>query len=123
MATAKKTEAKQKDDNERTKAEDIEKIVVDLAKKGSTPSQIGIVLRDKYNVPKIKLLGKKIAQILKENNVEYKTDLDTINKKIKKIETHYGKNRQDKRAEREIIRFIGLRKKLERYKAKRPMSR
>jgi small subunit ribosomal protein S13e len=121
MAETKKTTKKPATDG-RDKAENIEKIVVDLAKKGIPPAKIGLILRDKHNIPKIKHLGKKITQILKENKIEYETDLDTINKKISKIETHYQKNKQDKRSKREIVRFIGLRKKLERYKAKKLVS-
>ena len=121
MATTKKT-TKKPASEERDKAENIEKIVVDLGKKGVPPAKIGLILRDKHEVYQIKHLGKKITQILKENKIEYETDLDTINKKITKIETHYQKNKQDKRSKREIVRFIGLRKKLEKYNAKKPMS-
>ena len=122
MAEEKKTTKKKATSNERAKAEDIEKVVVELGKKGIPPGKIGIILKEKHNVPKIKLLGKKITQILKENKVEYKNDLDNVNKKIEKIEQHYEKNKQDKRAKREIVRFIGLRKTLEKYKEKKPMS-
>ena len=104
---------------ERTKAEDIEKVVVTLGKKGTSPAKIGLILKEKHNVPKIKPLGKKIMQILKENKVEHETDLDFINKKINKIEEHYQKNKQDKRAKREIVRLIGARKKLEKYQARK----
>ncbi len=103
---------------ERAKFEDIEKIVIDLAKKGNSPAQIGLMLKQKHGIDKIKPLGKKIAQILKENNIEYKDDLAFVNEKISKIETHFEKNKQDKRAKREIVRFIGRRRKLEKYKAK-----
>ena len=105
--------------SERTKAEDIENIVVRLGKKGVHPAKIGLVLREKHDVSKIKPLGKKITQILKEKDVEYEDDLDFVNKKITGIETHYAKNKQDKRAKREIVRYIGLRKKLEKYKKKK----
>jgi len=123
MTETKKTTKKKKPSDDRAKAEDIEKVVVDLGKKGIPPAKIGLILRDKHDVPKIKHLGKKITQILKENKIEYETDLDTINKKIKKIEKHYGENKQDKRAKREIVRFIGSRKKLEKYYTKNPVSK
>ena len=105
--------------SERTKAEDIEKVVIALGKKGIHPAKIGLVLREKHDVSKMKPLGKKITQILKEDNVEYEDDLDFVNKKINRIDTHYTKNKQDKRAKREIVRYIGLRKKLEKYKKKK----
>ena len=103
--------------SERAKKEDIEKIVVDLGKKGMSPSQIGIELKEKHGVQKIKLLGKKITKILKENKIEFNDDLDNVNKKIETITKHFEDNKQDKRAKREIVRFIGLRKKLQKYKA------
>ena len=56
-----------------------------------------------------------MTKILKENKIEYENDLDLVNKRIKKLELHYGKNKQDKRAGREIVRLIGLKKKLEKY--------
>jgi len=104
---------------ERAKVEDVEKIVADLGKKGETPSKIGIILKEKYGIQKTSVLGKKITKILREKNHKYDTDLDNINKRLKKLEAHFEKNRQDQRAKREIVRFIGLRKKLEKYKAKK----
>ncbi|MFA6022987.1 MAG: hypothetical protein WC781_02790 [Candidatus Pacearchaeota archaeon] len=104
---------------ERAKVEDIEAIVIDLAKKGTSPSKIGIILKEKYGVQKIKLLGKKISKILKENKISYEDDHVSIQNKIKSLEKHYEKNKQDKRAEREIVRYIGLRKKIEKYKIKK----
>tara|TARA_Y100000310_G_C20572602_1_gene758809 strand:- start:778 stop:1119 length:342 start_codon:yes stop_codon:yes gene_type:complete len=108
MATEKKVP-------ERMKAEEIENIVVRLGKKGTSPAKIGLILKEKHNVSKIKHLGKKITHILKENNIEYENDLDMVNKKINRIESHYQENKQDKRAKREIVRYIGLRKKLQKY--------
>jgi ribosomal protein S15P/S13E len=103
---------------ERQKAENVDKLIVDLAKQGNTPAMIGQILKEKQGIENIKALGKKITKILEENNVEYDDDLAIVNKKIKSIETHYNKNKQDKRAKREIVRFIGLRRKLEKYKNK-----
>lgn len=39
-----------------------------MAKKGMSPSQIGVTIRDKEAVPSIKLLtGQKIARLLKKH--------------------------------------------------------
>ena len=46
------------------KLAEMEKIVVDLAGEGKSPAQIGLVLRDKYGIPKAKLVGKGIREIL-----------------------------------------------------------
>lgn len=43
-----------------------------MAKKGMSPSQIGIAIRDKEAVPSIKLLtGQKIVRLLKKNGIYY----------------------------------------------------
>ena len=104
---------------ERAEKEDIEKVVVDLGKKGISPATIGLVLKEKHGIQKIKVLGKKITQILKENNISYEDDLDNVNKRIKILEEHSDKNKQDKKAKKDIVRFIGLKKKLQKYKERK----
>jgi small subunit ribosomal protein S15 len=118
MKKTKESKTEEKKIPERAKVEDVEAIVIDLAKKGNSPSKIGIVLKEKYGIYNIKALGKKISKILKENKIEHEDDLSFVGKKLKNIEKHYEKNHQDKRAEREIVRLISLRKKLEIQKIK-----
>jgi len=51
-------------------AREVEEKVVELAKQGLSTAQIGMVLRDSYGVPDVKLLtGKKILQILRERGL------------------------------------------------------
>src|SRR5262245_10449620 len=64
------------------KSEELEKIVVDLAKKGESPAKIGLILRDTHGVPKAKLLGKKITHILKEHGIAYASEQDRVEKRI-----------------------------------------
>ena len=46
----------------------ISELIVTMAKKGMSPSQIGVAIRDKEAVPSIKLLtGQKIVRLLKKN--------------------------------------------------------
>jgi len=46
----------------------ISDLIVTMAKKGMSPSQIGVIIRDKEAVPSIKLLtGQKIVRLLKKN--------------------------------------------------------
>lgn len=43
-------------------------LIVTMAKKGMSPSQIGVTIRDREAVPSIKLLtGQKIVRLLKKN--------------------------------------------------------
>ncbi|MEM3794949.1 MAG: 30S ribosomal protein S15 [Thermoprotei archaeon] len=51
--------------------EEVEKLIVNLAKKGYTKPMIGQTLRDQYGIPLVKaFLGKKITQVLVQNNVQ-----------------------------------------------------
>jgi len=43
-----------------------------MAKKGLSPSQIGVAIRDKEAIPSIKLLtGQKIVRLLKKNGTYF----------------------------------------------------
>lgn len=79
---------------------EVEAIIVKLAKQGLTSERIGLILRDEYGIPKAKLLGKKVSQILKENNLYKYSDIENLEKKEDIIKKHLEKNKQDKRASR-----------------------
>lgn len=119
MAEAKTAKKSAKKIPERAKVEDTERIIIEIAKKEKSPAKIGLILKEKYGITRTKALGKKITHILKQNKIEYDDDLAIVNKKIVSLEEHCKKNKQDKRANRELVKFIGLRKKLERYKEKK----
>ncbi|MEK6873684.1 MAG: hypothetical protein AABW91_02470 [Nanoarchaeota archaeon] len=114
---AKLTESKKT--SERAKLEDIEKIVVDLGKKGLSPPKIGMELKKNHGVDKIKTLNTKITKILKDNKIRYNNDLEMVRKRISKLENHLTKNKQDKRAKRELVKFVGLKRKLEIYESRK----
>jgi ribosomal protein S15P/S13E len=88
------------------KVADLEKIVVELGKEGHSPAQIGLILRDKHGVPKAKLLGKKITQILKEHGVEFIDDEKVVNDKIAHLKGHIEKNRHDYPASRALTKRL-----------------
>ncbi|MFX1485617.1 MAG: 30S ribosomal protein S15 [Promethearchaeota archaeon] len=51
-------------------ADEVEALVVKLAKAGEPPSMIGNIMRDQYGVPLVKLAaGKSVTQILKEREL------------------------------------------------------
>jgi len=52
---------------------------------------------------------------LKNKNIEYKKDVDFIKEKMDKIEKHIKNNNQDKRSKRELVRYIGHKKALDKY--------
>ncbi|MEM2555748.1 MAG: 30S ribosomal protein S15 [Candidatus Caldarchaeum sp.] len=78
--------------------EEVEALVVKLAKEGMPPSKIGVVLRDQYAVPLVKLVtGKTILQILEQNNLRppVPEDLANLLEKIRRVRLHLSKHRSD----------------------------
>ncbi len=78
--------------------EEVESLVVKLAKEGMPPSKIGVVLRDQYAVPLVKLVtGKTVLQILEENNLRppIPEDLSNLMEKIRRMRLHLQKHKSD----------------------------
>ncbi|KAF9352799.1 ribosomal 40S subunit protein S13, partial [Mortierella sp. AD094] len=69
-----------------------------LAKKGMTPSQIGVILRDSQGIAQVKnVTGNKILRILKSNGLapEIPEDLYHLIKKAVAVRKHLERNRKD----------------------------
>ncbi len=80
-------------------AEEVEKRVIELYNEGYEPSQIGMILRDRYGIPSVRqVTGKKITRILREHGVEmkYPEDLKALIKKALKLRKHLEVHRKDK---------------------------
>ncbi len=78
--------------------EEVEMLVVKLAKEGQSPSQIGLHLRDNYGIPNVKAITKKqINQILKEKKLSSKLpeDLSSLMKRVIQLQKHIEKNHKD----------------------------
>ncbi len=95
------------------KASELENIVKELAQKGNSPAMIGIILRDKYGVPKARLLGKRITKILKELKVNYNSEKEIVSEKVDKLKMHIGKNKHDKNALRSLAKKIWFLQRIE----------
>ncbi|RLF14250.1 MAG: 30S ribosomal protein S15 [Thermoprotei archaeon] len=83
--------------------EQVESLIVELAKKGYGPSMIGIILRDQYGVPLTKLiLDKKITQVLKERGLAppIPEDLANLIKRATRIRRHLEEHPKDKFSKR-----------------------
>ncbi len=79
-------------------AEWVENKVVELAKAGNTPSMIGIILRDQYGVPLVRVVtGKRVMDIIVENGLERQVpeDLRNMIAKAVKIRRHLEENKKD----------------------------
>jgi small subunit ribosomal protein S15 len=83
----------------------IEKVIIDLKKEGYSSSKTGLVLRDQYGVPDVKLvMGKRIDQIIKENGLqsEIPEDLRNLMMKALGLRKHIGENRNDLHNKRQL---------------------
>lgn len=97
-------------------SEEVENEVVKLARKGFSQSLIGVVLRDSYGIPLVKVVtGKSINQILKDNDIEapLPEDLTNLVKKALTLRKHLESNHKDleskkglQRTESKIFRLI-----------------
>jgi len=101
---------------EKTKKEEIEEKIVELAKNGLSPSKIGIILRDEYGVPKIKIYGKKIMQILREKKVQFRSEEDLVKERIEKLKKHSERHKHDYVAKRAITKQLWAMQKLQKKK-------
>ena len=82
----------------RYQPEEVEALVIKLAKEGNSPSRIGTILRDQYAIPLVKpITGKTITEILKEAELAptIPEDLGNLLKKAARLAVHLEKNRKD----------------------------
>jgi len=89
---------KEKVEKKKASKEELEKVIVDLAKKEMTPSKIGLVLRKEYGVKS----EKKIKRILAEKGIksDLPEELDSLIKRANALQKHLLKNKMDKVARR-----------------------
>jgi len=98
--------------------ETVKNLIIELAKKGTPPSQIGIILRDQYGVPLVKhVLGKKITQVLEENNLKpsIPEDLSNLIKKAQRILNHLKEHPSDFKSKRGLEETISKINRLVKY--------
>jgi small subunit ribosomal protein S15 len=119
MAKGKSEETKEKPLWMKLTDEDINAIVVKLAKQGLTSEKIGLQLRDTYGLPTTRVTGKKLGQILKENNLYEDSTQSNLEKKEKRVVAHLGKHKQDQRAKRSMIIIRARIAKYEKYKKRK----
>ena len=96
----------------------VNELIVKLAKKGLSPSQIGVLLRDQHGIPQVRFLtGKKILRILKKNGCapQIPEDLYNLIKKAVSIRKHLEKNRKDKDSKFRLILVEARIHRLTRY--------
>ncbi|XP_008571517.1 PREDICTED: 40S ribosomal protein S13 [Galeopterus variegatus] len=78
-------------------SDDVKEQIYKLAKKGLTPSQIGVILRDSHGVAQVRFVtGNKILRILKSKGLapDLPEDLYHLIKKAVAVRKHLERNRK-----------------------------
>nr|ALS04130.1 40S ribosomal protein S13 [Acartia pacifica] len=99
-------------------SEDVKEQIFKLAKKGLTPSQIGVILRDSHGVAQVRFItGNKILRILKSKGLapDLPEDMYFLIKKAVSIRKHLERNRKDKDAKFRLILVESRIHRLARY--------
>ena len=122
MAKSKKSEKKtEKPVWLKYTAEEVKAIILKLANKGMTAEKIGLALRDQYGIPKTKLYGFKIKEVLEEKDKYDDPNIKNLKTHLDKIQEHYKKNKGDKKAERSLMIIKAQLKKREEYLTKKSL--
>lgn len=90
----------------RYSAREVEQLTLKLAKAGKTPSQIGMILRDNYGIPDVKVITKKsITKILEENKLlpQIPEDLAALIGKAIKLMKHIDNFKKDRTVKRGLV--------------------
>ncbi len=97
---------------------EVEALIIRLFNQGNKTSQVGMILRDVYGIPDVKVVtGKSITNILKENKLGHKLpeDLTALILKDISIMKHLEKNPKDMPSKRGLILTESKIKKLSKY--------
>ena len=81
--------------------QEVEKLIVKLAKEGQSSSQIGITLRDQYGIPRIReIVPTGTVSVMDENKLSkaLPEDMHNLIKKAARVRDHLEKNKKDSAA-------------------------
>ncbi|KAH6918217.1 ribosomal S13/S15 N-terminal domain-containing protein [Coprinopsis sp. MPI-PUGE-AT-0042] len=102
----------------KTAPEEVVEQIVKLARKGMTPSQIGVQLRDSHGIPQVRFVtGNKILRILKSQGLgpSIPEDLWHLIKKAVAVRKHLEVNRKDRDSKFRLILIESRIHRLARY--------
>ncbi|MFH1664041.1 MAG: 30S ribosomal protein S15 [archaeon] len=106
-----------------SKPDEIKEKIIELAQKGHTSSEIGLILRDVYAVPSVKQATKqkieKIISQVPELKQDFPRDLLNLITKSVKEKKHFEKNRHDKTAQRGYQLTVSKIRRLLKYYSKK----
>lgn len=99
-------------------ASEIEELIVKFAKEGMVSARIGLVLRDQYGVPDVKLAtGKTVTEIMKEKGVapSLPEDLSNLMRRAISLNVHVKENKGDVANKRGLLLIEAKIRRLEKY--------
>lgn len=97
---------------------EIESLTLELSKSGKSTSEIGLILRDQYAVPDIKVAtGKKVSKILEENNIkpEIPEDLRNLISRTLQLKKHIEDHKKDLKNQRNLSLIESKIRRLTKY--------
>lgn len=75
---------------------EVENLVKKLSKEGHSQAEIGIILRDQYGIPDVRVFGLRIGKTAEKKEVP--EDLYNLIEQAVLLHTHLQENRKDKKA-------------------------
>jgi small subunit ribosomal protein S15 len=102
--------------------DEIEEIALRLNKEGISKSEIGVILRDQYGVPGVKLVtGRKLTKLLRENDIQedFPEDFLLLMRKAVNLRDHLSKNKTDVGAKKGLTLIEAKIRRLQKYYWKR----
>ena len=88
-----------------TDEKEVSELILSLASDGHSTAAIGTILRDQHAVPDVRLvLGKRIGQVLAENEItsKYPEDMMSLMRRALRLIDHLESNRKDRHNARQL---------------------
>ncbi len=88
-----------------TDEKEVTDLILSLASDGHSTAAIGTILRDQHAVPDVRLvLGKRIGQVLAENEItsKYPEDMMSLMRRALRLIDHLESNRKDRHNARQL---------------------
>jgi small subunit ribosomal protein S15 len=101
-----------------TDAKEVTELILSLAAEGHNPAAIGTILRDQHAVPDVRLVvGKRLGQVLAENDVttKYPEDMMNLMRRALRLIDHLESNRKDRHNSRQLELTESKIRRLSRY--------
>ena len=92
-----KVQRQEKPDWVEYEAEDVKKIIIKHYREGRPMAEVGLILRDQYGIPDVRLFGFRIKDVIEEAGLkpDYPEDLMDLFRKAVNLRKHLEKHKKD----------------------------